>query len=44
VATDTPWRHTQAGVEQNWQGRTCKIYTQVGTQWKMIAQTGVLQY
>src|SRR6266850_2445289 len=44
VDIDTRWRHKQTGAEQQWQGRTCKIYTQVGTQWKMIAQTGVLQY
>jgi ketosteroid isomerase-like protein len=41
---DTRWRHRDTGVEQHWHGRTCKIYTQVGTQWKMIAQTGVLAY
>jgi len=44
VDIDTRWRHRQTGVEQHWTGRTCKIYTQVGTQWKMIAQTGVLEY
>jgi len=44
VDIDTLWRHTQTGVEQNWKGRTCKVYTQVGTQWKMIAQTGALEY
>jgi len=44
VDIDTLWRNKQTGVEQNWKGRTCKMYTQVGTQWKMIAQTGVLEY
>ncbi len=44
VDIDTLWRHKETGAEQHWQGRTCKIYTQVGTQWKMIAQTGVLDY
>ncbi len=44
VDIDTLWRHKQTGAEQQWKGRTCKIYTQVGTQWKMIAQTGVLEY
>ncbi|PYO76929.1 MAG: hypothetical protein DMD67_07375 [Gemmatimonadetes bacterium] len=44
VDVDTLWRHKQTGAEQHWKGRTCKIYTQVGTQWKMIAQTGVLEY
>jgi len=44
VDIDTLWRNKQTGVEQNWKGRTCKVYTQVGTQWKMIAQTGALDY
>jgi hypothetical protein len=44
VDIDTLWRHRDTGVEQLWRGRTCKIYTQVGTQWKMIAQTGALAY
>jgi hypothetical protein len=44
VDIDTLWRHRRTGAEQLWKGRTCKIYTQVGTQWKMIAQTGVLAY
>jgi len=44
VDIDTLWRHKRTGAEQQWKGRTCKIYSQVGTQWKMIAQTGVLEY
>lgn len=44
VDIDTLWRHRHTAVEQHWKGRTCKIYTQVGTRWKMIAQTGVLEY
>lgn len=44
VDIDTLWRHRRTAAEQHWNGRTCKIYTQVGTQWKMIAQTGVLEY
>lgn len=44
VDIDTRWRHRSTSVEQIWRGRTCKIYTLVGTQWKMIAQTGVLTY
>jgi hypothetical protein len=44
VDIDTLWRHRRTSAEQLWKGRTCKIYTQVGTQWKMIAQTGVLAY
>lgn len=44
VDIDTLWRHRQTGVEQHWKGRTCKIYARVGTQWKMVAQTGALAY
>ena len=44
VDIDTLWRHKQTAEPQHWKGRTCKIYTQVGTQWKRIAQTVVLQY
>lgn len=28
----------------HWKGRTCKIYTKMGREWKMIMQTGVLEY
>ena len=44
VDVDTRWRNRETGAEQTWKGRTCKMYTQVGTQWKMIAQTGALDY
>jgi len=44
VDVDTLWRHRQSGVEQRWQGRACKIYTTVNGEWKMIAQTGLLDY
>ena len=40
---DTLWRSHQ-GADNHWIGRTCKIYTSMGEEWKMIAQTGVLQY
>ena len=43
VDVDTLWR-SPAGVEQHWCGRACKIYTLVDTEWKMIAQTGLLNY
>jgi ketosteroid isomerase-like protein len=43
VDIDTLWRD-RAGVESHWKGRTCKIYTLVGGGWKMIAQTGALDY
>ncbi len=43
VDIDTLWRGRD-GTDNHWIGRTCKIYTLMGEQWKMIAQTGVLQY
>lgn len=43
VDIDTLWRSKQA-AENHWIGRTCKIYTLIGEEWKMIAQTGVLEY
>ena len=44
VDVDTCWRHHATGAEQRWVGRACKIYTTVGGEWKMIAQTGLLSY
>ena len=44
VDIDTLWRHKRTGTEQRWKGRTCKIYSKMGTEWKMVAQTGVLEY
>jgi ketosteroid isomerase-like protein len=43
VDIDTLWRNRD-GSDNHWIGRTCKIYTLMGEEWKMIAQTGVLQY
>jgi ketosteroid isomerase-like protein len=43
VDVDTLWR-SHEGVEQRWNGRACKIYTRMGNEWKMIAQTGLLDY
>ncbi len=43
VDIDTVWRD-ELGAELSWTGRTCKIYTKSGNEWKMIAQTGVLDY
>jgi len=31
-------------MDQRWRGRACKVYTRVGGEWKMIAQTGLLDY
>jgi hypothetical protein len=44
VDIDTVWRQRRTGTVQQWKGRTCKIYTRQGTEWRMIAQTGVLEY
>jgi ketosteroid isomerase-like protein len=43
VDVDTLWRGHD-GAEQRWNGRACKIYTRVAGEWKMIAQTGLLDY
>lgn len=43
VDIDTLWidKHKQ---RNHWKGRTCKVYTRMGDQWKMIMQTGALEY
>jgi len=43
VDIDTLWVAGD-GTENHWQGRVCKIYSRVGEEWKMIMQTGVLDY
>jgi ketosteroid isomerase-like protein len=43
VDVDTLWRRHD-GLENHWKGRACKVYTKVGSVWKMIAQTGLLDY
>ena len=43
VDVDTLW-HQRDGAQQHWKGRACKIYTRVAGEWKMIAQTGLLDY
>ena len=43
VDVDTLWRGRD-GRDFHWLGRACKIYTKIGSQWKMIAQTGLLLY
>lgn len=43
VDIDTLWRDAE-GNDFHWNGRTCKIYALVDEGWKMIAQTGVLEY
>jgi ketosteroid isomerase-like protein len=45
VDIDTLWRRNSDGKDFRWNGRTCKIYTKLDNgNWKMISQTGVLDY
>ena len=43
VDIDTLWRAPD-GLESHWKGRVCKVYSKVGSEWKLIMHTGVLQY
>ena len=43
VDVDTLWRDKD-GEDFHWPGRACKVYTLVGAEWKMIFQTGLLEY
>ena len=43
VDVDTLWRD-DAGRDFRWLGRAGKIYSRVGDEWKMISQTGLLDY
>ena len=43
VDIDTLWRDAD-GSDFHWFGRTGKIYTTVDSEWKMISQSGVLDY
>lgn len=44
VDIDTLWRNKKTGEDFHWLGRTCKIYSLTEDGWKMITQTGVLNY
>ena len=43
VDVDTLW-HSSTGHPVHWKGRACKVYTLVRGEWKMIFQTGLLEY
>jgi ketosteroid isomerase-like protein len=43
VDIDTLWI-SHNGQHNHWKGRTCKVYSKVGSDWKMTMQTGVLDY
>jgi ketosteroid isomerase-like protein len=40
---DTLWRD-RAGNDFHWKGRACKVYSKVGSEWKMTMHTGLLAY
>lgn len=44
VDIDTLWVDKKTGEENHWKGRTSKVYSLVGSEWKMTMHTGVLQY
>ncbi len=43
VDIDTLWIDKQNNPN-HWKGRVCKVYSKVGTEWKMTMHTGVLTY
>lgn len=43
VDVDTLWRDRE-GNDFHWYGRSCKVYTRVDGEWKLIAHTGLLEY
>ena len=44
VDIDTLWVDRETGEGNHWKGRTCKVYSMVGGEWKLTMHTGVLQY
>lgn len=44
VDIDTLWKNKESGSEMRWMGRVCKTYVKIQDGWKMIAQTGALDY
>ncbi|MFZ0951930.1 MAG: hypothetical protein WAN17_06675 [Candidatus Sulfotelmatobacter sp.] len=43
VDVDTLWRDLD-GKDFHWKGRACKVYSWMGTEWKMTMHTGLLKY
>ncbi|MFX0087992.1 MAG: DUF4440 domain-containing protein [Candidatus Hodarchaeota archaeon] len=43
VDIDTLWVDNNNN-KNHWKGRTCKVYTKVDDDWKLIMHTGVLEY
>ena len=44
VDIDTAWRKRANADEMRWRGRVCKVYSLVGSAWKLTMHTGVLRY
>jgi hypothetical protein len=44
VDIDTAWRSRVTDDEMRWKGRVCKVYSLVGSEWKLTMHTGVLRY
>ena len=44
VDIDTLWRHKTSAEEDQWFGRTCKLYALTADGWKMTSQVGALRY
>ncbi len=43
VDIDTLWIDSKEN-KNHWKGRVCKVFSKVENEWKMIMQTGVLEY
>jgi ketosteroid isomerase-like protein len=43
VDIDTLWVDKDNNKD-NWKGRVCKVYSKIGSDWKMTMHTGVLTY
>jgi ketosteroid isomerase-like protein len=43
VDVDTLWRDRE-GNDFHWKGRACKVYSWMGSEWKMTMHTGLLRY
>ena len=44
VDIDTQWKNKNSGDVMRWEGRVCKVYAKLDTQWKLTMHTGVLKY
>lgn len=44
VDVDTLWRNHETGQDVHWKGRALKVYTKIGSEWKLISHYGLLNY